>query len=61
MSKKPNESDAKMRVTRLGAGKVSTGVHVAALDDAMAGMGTILTVPGAVAGEIATRGLEKRQ
>jgi len=71
MSKKSNESDVpndmpkddnvKMRVTRLGAGKVSTGFHVAALGETMAETGAILTVPGAVADELEARGLAEIQ
>ena len=61
MVKKSDANDVKIRVTKLGAGKVSTGVHVAASGDVMAQAGDMLTVPQEVAGELEARGFAEVQ
>lgn len=61
MSKKLSDNDVKVRITRLGGGKVSTGVHVAVEGEVTAKAGDLLTVPAAVAGELEARGLAEIQ
>ncbi|HUO01404.1 MAG TPA: hypothetical protein VMU31_01395 [Rhizomicrobium sp.] len=61
MAKKQNDSDVKVRITRLGAGKVSTGVHVAVEGEVMAEAGAILTVPEDVAEALEARGFAEVQ
>lgn len=61
MTRKINENDVKIRITKLGAGKVSTGVHVAVEGEVMAEAGAILAVPQAVAEELEARGLAEIQ
>jgi hypothetical protein len=51
----------KIHVTKLGAGKASTGVHVAASCEVMAQTGNMLTVPQAVADQLEARGLDEVQ
>lgn len=61
MTRKTNDNDVKIRITKLGAGKVSTGVHVAVEGEVMAEAGAILAVPQAVAEELEARGLAEIQ
>jgi hypothetical protein len=61
MTKKSDTSDVKVRITKLGAGKVSTGVHIAASGDVMASAGDMLTVPQDVADALEARGLAEIQ
>ena len=61
MAKKQNDSEVKVRITRLGAGKVSTGVHVAVEGEVMAEAGAILTVPEDVAEALEARGFAEVQ
>jgi len=61
MSKKSNGSDVKIRVTKLGAGKVSTGVHVAAEGELFADAGDILAVAHDAAEELEARGFVEIQ
>ena len=61
MAKKQNDSDVKVRITRLGGGKVSTGVHVAVEGEVMAEAGAILTVPEDVAEALEARGFAEVQ
>ena len=61
MTRKSNDSDVKVRITKLGAGKVSIGVHVAVPREVMAKAGDMLTVPQAVADELEARGFAETQ
>jgi hypothetical protein len=61
MTKKSNGNDVKIRVTKLGGGRVSTGVHVAVEGETMAQAGDMLTVPQTVADELEARGLAETQ
>ena len=61
MTKKANDNEVKVRVTKLGGGKVSTGVHIAVEGEVTAKAGDLLTVPSAVAGELEARGLAEIQ
>ena len=61
MSKKPNGNDFRIRITKLGAGKVSTGVHVAVEGEVMAEAGALLTVPEDVAEKLEARGFAEIQ
>jgi hypothetical protein len=61
MTKKSDGQSVKIRVTRLGAGKVSTGVHVAVEGEVMAGVGDMLTVPQIVADALEAQGLAEIQ
>ena len=61
MTKKAVENEVKVRVTKLGGGKVSTGVHIAVEGEVTAKAGDLLTVPPAVADELEARGLAEIQ
>jgi hypothetical protein len=61
MAKKMENQNVKLRITKLGGGKVSTGVDVAAIGETMAQAGDILTVPQSVAEELGARGLAEIQ
>ena len=61
MTRKSDDRNVKVRVTRLGAGKVSTGVHVAVAGEAMAQAGDMLTLPKAVADALEARGFAEIQ
>ena len=61
MTKKSDSQAAKIRVTKLGAGKVSTGVHIAVEGEVMAGAGDMLTVPQEVAEALEAQGLAEIQ
>ena len=61
MTKKSDDQGVKVRVTRLGAGKVSTGVHVAVEGEVMADAGAILAVPEGVAQALEARGFAEIQ
>lgn len=56
-----NGKAVKVRVTKLGGGKVSTGRHVAVEGEVMAKAGDILAVPQAVADALEARGLAEIQ
>ena len=46
MTKKAmNDNEVKVRVTKLGGAKVSTGVHIAVEGEVIAKAGDLLTVP----------------
>ena len=61
MTKKSNDQAVKIRVTRLGAGRVSTGVHVAVEGEVMAQAGDMLSVPQVVAEALEAQGLAEIQ
>jgi hypothetical protein len=61
MTKKSDSQSVKIRVTRLGAGRVSTGVHIAASGEVMAAAGDLLTVPQDVADALEAQGLAEIQ
>jgi hypothetical protein len=61
MTKKSDGQSVKIRVTKLGAGKVSTGVHVAVEGEVMAGAGDMFTVPQIVADALEAQGLAEIQ
>lgn len=61
MTKKSQDSNIKVRVTKLGAGKVSTGAHVAVEGEVMAEAGAIITVPQDVADALEARGFGEIQ
>jgi hypothetical protein len=57
MTRKADDQNVKVRVTKLGAGRVSTGAHVAVSGEVMAGAGDMLTVPREVAEALEAQGL----
>jgi len=61
MTKKTNDQAVKIRVTRLGAGRVSTGVHVAVEGEVTAQAGDMLSVPQVVAEALEAQGLAEIQ
>ena len=50
-----------VRITKFGAGKVSTGEHVAVTGDVMASQGQVLVVTDEVAMALESRGLAEIQ
>ena len=61
MTKKTNDQAVKIRVTRLGAGRVSTGVHVAVEGEVMTQAGDMPSVPQVVAEALEAQGLAEIQ
>jgi len=61
MSKKSDGQSVKIRVTRLGGGRVSTGVHVPVDGEIMAQSGEMLAVPQEVADALEAQGLAEIQ